>query len=99
MLSALFERESGLASLDGAGAFGHRPDRLQAAALGDAGLAQRLTPTAALHGHSGTVNTLCWSEGGELLASGGEDCRLRLWRGGGGEPLHSVDTVSCSRPC
>jgi WD40 repeat protein len=93
MLSALLERESGLAWQEGA--FGHCPHRLPAAALGDAGLAQRLTPTAALHGHSGSVNALCWSEGGDVLASGGEDCRLRLWRGDRADLLHSVDTVRC----
>jgi hypothetical protein len=97
MLLALQDREAGLASLEGAAAFGHRPHRFHTAALGDAGLAQRLKQTAALAGHSGAVNTLTWTDGGELLASGGEDCRLRLWRGAGhpkeGSLLHSLDTV------
>ena len=91
MQRALQQRESAAASLEGAAAFGHRPHRFHAAALGDAGLACRLAQAAALTGHSGAVNTLCWNEGGELLASGGEDCRLRLWRGG--ELLQSFDTV------
>lgn len=97
MLPAFLERESALASLEGGAAFGHRPHRFLAAALGDAGLARRLEQVAALGGHSGAVNTLSWTEGGDLLASGGEDCRLRLWRGtsggGSGELLHSFDTV------
>ncbi|KAI3425352.1 hypothetical protein D9Q98_009116 [Chlorella vulgaris] len=106
MLLALQDREAGLASLEGAAAFGHRPHRFHTAALGDAGLAQRLKQTAALAGHSGAVNTLTWTDGGELLASGGEDCRLRLWRGAGhpkeGSLLHSLDTghtasILCTR--
>lgn len=95
MLKALWERESGADSLDGAAAFSHRPHCFQATALGDGGLARRLAQAAALPGHSGAVNALAWTEEGELLASGGEDCRLRLWRGGGGpaELVHSLDTV------
>ena len=94
MHRALWDRESGSASLLGAAAFGPRPQRFLAAALGDAGLARRLTQSAALPGHSGAINALAWTEGGELLASGGVDCRLRLWRGATGELLHSLDTVS-----
>lgn len=95
MLKSLGEREDGRASLLGGAGFSHRPARFAAAALGDAGLARRLGQTAALAGHSGAVNALAWTEAGELLASGGEDCRLRLWRGAGGPPdlLHSLDTV------
>lgn len=90
---ALAERESGLLSLQGATAFGHRPAAFAAAALGDAGLARRLSQVAVLPGHSGAVSALAWTEAGELLASGGEDCRLRLWRGATSELLHSLDTV------
>ena len=94
MQRALQERERGtLALTEGAAAAAHRPHRFHAAALGDAGLARRLTQTAALAGHSGGVAALAWTEGGELLASGGEDCRLRLWRSATGELLHAVDTV------
>ena len=98
MLKALAERERGaLAWADGAAAAAaaasHRPHRFHAAALGDAGLARRLGQTTALTGHSGGISALAWGEGGELLASGGEDCRLRLWRASSGELLHSLDTV------
>ena len=95
MLRALAEREDGRASLEGAACFSHRPARFAAAARGDAGLARRLGQATALGGHSGAVNALAWTEAGELLASGGEDCRLRLWRGAGGPPdlVHSLDTV------
>ncbi len=96
MLKALAERERGaLAWADGAAAAAasHRPHRFHAAALGDVGLARRLGQTAALTGHSGGISALAWGEGGELLASGGEDCRLRLWRAASGELLHSLDTV------
>jgi WD40 repeat protein len=93
MLRALQKRESALASLEGAAAFGHRRHRFHAAALGDVGLAQRLEQSAALTGHSGAVNALCWTEAGDVLASGGEDCRLRLWRSTSNELLHACDTV------
>lgn len=93
MQRVLAERESGLLSLQGSAAFGHRPAAFAAAVLGDAGLARRLAPVALLPGHSGAVSALTWTEAGELLASGGEDCRLRLWRGATGELLHSLDTV------
>lgn len=96
MLKALAERERGaLAWADGpaAAAASHRPHRFQGAALGDAGLTRRLCQTAALAGHSGGISALAWGEGGDLLASGGEDCRLRLWRSATGELLHSLDTV------
>lgn len=99
MLRALQEREAATAALEGAAPASHRPARFHAAALGDAGLAGRLAQTAALRGHSGAVNALAWTEGGELLASGGEDCRLRLWRGATGELLHSADTVGGSSSC
>ncbi|CAO1623984.1 unnamed protein product [Parajaminaea phylloscopi] len=31
-------------------------------------------------GHSGCVNALCWSESGQLLASGSDDTRVFLWQ-------------------
>ena len=98
MERVLAERECAWLSLPGAAAWGHRPARFAGAVLGDAGLARRLGLTAALPGHSGAVDALAWTEGGDLLASGGEDCRLRLWRGGGAgaagwDLLHSLDTV------
>ncbi|PWN18649.1 WD40 repeat-like protein [Microstroma glucosiphilum] len=35
-----------------------------------------------LVGHAGCVNALCWSESGEMLASGSDDTRVVLWKVG-----------------
>lgn len=93
----LHEREAGLLGWPGAAcsaaAFGHRPALFTAATAGNAGLGRRFAEVASLGGHAGAVNALAWSECGGLLAAGGEDCRLRIWRPPDAEPRHCLDTV------
>lgn len=89
---ALWARELGTAV--SAGAFGHRPPWFEAVAAADAGLAKRLAETAQLAGHGGSVNAVGWSDCGSLLVTGGEDCRLRIWRGGSSaELLNTFDSA------
>ena len=40
----------------------------------------RLEPVATLHGHTGTIWTVCWSRSG-VLASAGSDCSIRVYNG------------------
>jgi WD40 repeat protein len=51
-----------------------------------------------LTGHSGEVNTVAWSKTG-LLASGSEDCTVKIWNSSTGECLNTLEGhseyVSC----
>eukprot|EP00887_Chlorella_sp_A99_P002952 scaffold24.g2952.t1 len=85
MEAALRRREAGAVA-----AFG-----LADTAAADAGLARRLQEVAQLAGHAGSVDALGWSECRGLLVTGGEDCRLRLWRPESGELVHAFDSASC----
>ncbi|XP_048577899.1 DDB1- and CUL4-associated factor 6 isoform X2 [Nematostella vectensis] len=49
-------------------------------ARGSKYLIQCLKRSGTLSGHDGCVNTIAWSECGELLLSGSDDCRLNIYR-------------------
>lgn len=42
-------------------------------------LLKRLKLESTLEGHDGCVNTVCWSDNGELLVSGSDDTRVCIW--------------------
>jgi WD40 repeat protein len=44
---------------------------------------------ATLAGHSSWVRAVAYAPGGKLLASGGDDRTVRLWRAGDGAHLHT----------
>lgn len=57
------------------------------------GLLKRLSHTQSFKGHSSTVNALDWSPDGEILLSGSDDCRIKLWNAESGKALHTFDSV------
>lgn len=80
MQRRLEERRLGTLVLPEAGAaLGPRPAAFARACCGDAALVARLARTAELPGHSGAVSAASWAEAGELLVTGAEDCRLKVW--------------------
>lgn len=77
--------------------------RRQHEAQANAGLVKRLSHTQSFKGHSSAVNALDWSSNGEILLSGGDDCRVKLWSSKSSGAMHSFDSVrhiECgSAPC
>ena len=67
--SSLRRREIGLC----------RPGAFKRKALGSCSLVRRLGKERTLEYHRGCVNTLHYSEDGELLASSGDDLEIALW--------------------
>ena len=62
----------------------------------DPTLILKLKHSVSLHGHFGAVNCLTWSQDGELLASGNDDCTVYIWKAQQGRTIHSFDTVRAS---
>lgn len=56
-------------------------------------LVKRLKPVQTYKGHSSCVNALDWSPGGDLLVSGGEDCRIKIWSTERANEVTSFDSV------
>ncbi|CAJ0576038.1 unnamed protein product, partial [Mesorhabditis spiculigera] len=52
---------------------------------------EHLGVAARLEGHAGCVNTLRWSHSGNLLASGSDDRKAKIW-GCDGQLLHTIST-------
>jgi WD40 repeat protein len=48
-------------------------------------------PLLTLKGHEGSARCVAFSRGGELLASGGEDGTVRLWRSADGEAVACLE--------
>ena len=71
----------------------HQPVRLQHDLQANAGLVKRLSHTESLKGHSSSVNALDWSSNGEVLLSGSDDCRVKLWCTETNRAVHSFDSV------
>jgi hypothetical protein len=79
MQGRLERRRLGADAAAPAAAPGSRPLAFARACCADAALLARLAQTAALAGHSGAVTAAGWSDTGDRLASGGEDCRIKVW--------------------
>jgi WD40 repeat protein len=45
------------------------------------------------------VYTACWDDSGSLLATGGDDCMLRIWNPHESRLLRGFDPVSCKFAC
>ena len=70
------------------------PRAFQHSLQANAGLVKRLSHTQTFKGHSSTVNALDWSSDGEILLSGSDDCRVKLWSAESGKAVQSFDSVS-----
>ena len=70
------------------------PRAFQHSLQANAGLVKRLSHTHTFKGHSSTVNALDWSSDGEVLLSGSDDCRVKLWSAESGKAVQSFDSVS-----
>lgn len=68
--------------------------RVQHALQTNPGLVKRLSHTQSFKGHGSVVSAIDWSSNGEILLSGSEDCRVKLWSVESGLPVHSFDSVS-----
>lgn len=55
------------------------PIAFQHSAASSPDLVERLELRTQLEGHTGCVNTVCFSDDGELLVSGSDDQRVMLW--------------------
>ena len=69
------------------------PVRSQRNIQANVGLVKRLSHTQSLNGHSSAVNALDWSSHGEILLSGGDDCRVKLWSLESSRAIHTFDSV------
>jgi len=67
---------------------------LCASALGHAAAETITGGRTALAGHSESVMLVIFSPDGEVLASGGDDCTIKLWSVATGEELHSISVCS-----
>ena len=99
----LFQRELGgcfspAPGLQHASGWGHQPLSFVRSIASDPAAVKRLAPIAELPANAST-NVVAWSDDGQLLASGGEDCRVLLWDAQRQRKMHSLDMVcsSCSR--
>jgi len=70
------------------------PRAFQHSLQANPGLVKRLSHTHTFKGHSSTVNALDWSSDGEILLSGSDDCRVKLWSAESGKAVQSFDSVS-----
>ena len=77
----------------------HQPARLQHEFQANAGLVKRLSHTQSLKGHSSSVNALDWSSNGEVLLSGSDDCRVKLWNTESSRAVLSFDSVRAMTVC
>ncbi|XP_031554372.1 DDB1- and CUL4-associated factor 6-like [Actinia tenebrosa] len=68
------------------------PDLLFKRARDSKYLLQCLQRTGTLTGHDGCVNTIAWSDSGDLLLSGSDDCRLNIYRPYQHKLLKSIST-------
>ena len=75
------------------------PRAFQHSLQANAGLVKRLSHTHTFKGHSSTVNALDWSSDGEVLLSGSDDCRVKLWSAESGKAVQSFDSVSLCTSC
>lgn len=62
------------------------------------GLVKRLAISNSYPGHSGSVHTLDWNAAGDLLISGGDDCRVKIWSTENGQAQHAFDSVWQNSP-
>ena len=96
MEEAIRRREAGLLAPPGpARVQTHRPHAFQQGA--GAAVVPRLALGAEL-GADGAQFAVSWDEDAGRLLAAGKDCRLRVWRGDGSEPLCTVDTVRVEGP-
>ena len=94
----VFQRELGGCHSSAAGTphaagWGHQPLAHERACTSDAALVKRLAPLAELPTSASAVNTLSWSEDGQALACGGEDCRVLIWDAQLHRRAHTLDLV------
>lgn len=61
---------------------------------GDLALVKRLHCSNEFQAHTGLTRALCWSDEGSLLASGGGDCKVKLWDARAFSELRTL-TVVC----
>ncbi len=67
------------------------PTSFRSQVLGSLNLVGRLERTNTLEGHSGCVNTVGFSDCGDLLISGSDDKRIILWN------THTGTTLTCHK--
>ena len=69
------------------------PCRVEQRIAASHALLKRLKHTDSLKGHCGDATSVCWSTDGTLLASAGEDMRVKLWQLGQGKELACCEMV------
>ena len=96
--SYIFQRElggsRGVGSSLPSAIWGHNPLAFERECSSDPALVRRLACMAELPTHASSMSNVSWSEHGDFMASGGEDCRIVVWSAEHQRAVHTLDVVS-----
>ena len=73
---------------------GHQAQAFLGRFAGNVALVKRLTCSLELEHHGGPLSAVSWSQDGALLATGGDDCKVKIWDAVAGTELLCLTLVS-----
>ncbi len=74
--------------------WGHISLAFERSCTSDPALVRRLACMAELPTQASNMSDISWSEHGDFMASGGEDCRVIVWSAERQHAVHTLDVVS-----
>lgn len=93
----VFQRElggfRGIGSSIPSAHWGHNPLAFERDCSSDPALVRRLACLAELPTQASSMSNVSWSEHGEFMVSGGEDCRVIVWSAEQQRAMHTLDLV------
>lgn len=78
--------------------WGHGALAFERECSSDPALVRRLACTAELPTQASSMSNVTWSEHGDFMASGGEDCRIVVWSAEHQKAVHTLDLVGLLAP-